>query len=56
MERYTVVMDKVNNIVKMSVLPQAIYRFRAISMKIHMALSIELEQIILKYIWSHKRS
>ena len=43
------------NVVKMSILPKAIHRFKAIPIKVSMVFFTGLEQIISQFVWKYKK-
>ena len=55
MERYSTLLASKNQIVKITILPNTIYRFNVILIKLLMAFFTELEQKFSQFVWKCKR-
>ena len=55
MEKYFMLMDRRLNIVKMPVLPKFTYKFNAVPITIPENYFVDIDKLILKFIWRSKR-
>lgn len=55
MEGCLIFMDQKENIIKMDILPKAIYRVNVIPIKISMEFFTEMENKIVTLVWNHER-